>query len=112
MLYLYCSSPPHFTVQKLINQDKVVLDSFFVKFAEIAASNIDNAVTKLKNHGSVGVPLCYCNDIQILMSHVKERRRAKSDDWRSYIGVRDDLNAKDIGNRPSTTETWLGVSME
>jgi hypothetical protein len=44
--------------------------------------------------------LCNRDDIQIIDSDVKKAGRAKCDDWRSHIAVRDHLYPEDVGNRP------------
>jgi hypothetical protein len=46
--------------------------------------------------------LGYRNDVEIVHSHVEEARRAQCHDGRANITVRDNLDTKDIGYRPSS----------
>ena len=41
--------------------------------------------------------LCDPYDVDVVDPHMEERGRTKCDDWRAYIGVRDDLDTEDVG---------------
>jgi hypothetical protein len=43
------------TIEQLIDQDKVVLDCFFVQFTKVRARNGNEAVQELENESCIGV---------------------------------------------------------
>lgn len=88
-------------IQQLVKEDKVVLDTFFIELAKVAPSNLYNPVAELKDEGSIGIALCHCDDVKILMPNVEERGAAQCHNGRADVWIRDDLNPKDVGNRPS-----------
>jgi hypothetical protein len=68
------------TIQKLVEQHKVILDTFFVKFAKVAPSNLNDAVAEFKDESCIGVALCHCNHVEVLMTDVEERGATQGDD--------------------------------
>lgn len=68
-----------FTIQKFIDQHKVIFDRFFVKLSKIASSDIDNTITKLKDKSRIGIPFRDSYNIQVFVTDMKEGGRANSD---------------------------------
>lgn len=90
------------TIKQLVDEDKIVLDSFFVKFPKIALPQRDQAVEEFEDQGSISIALGDCHEIDVFMFDMAEGGRAQCEDWAPNLGIRDDLNAKDICKSWST----------
>jgi hypothetical protein len=107
-----------FTVDQLIYEHKIVLDSLLIDLSKIRLGNQDEPVAELEHQGGVGVTpssvcqpahkalrnnaLCHHNDIQVVDPDVKETGRPKRDDWRSHVAIRDNLYPEHVCDRPPT----------
>lgn len=96
-----CGKAP--TIQELINEDEIVLDSLLIEFAKVTATKLDQAVEKLEDERSIGVALGDGHQVDILMLDMAEGGASQGQDGRANLGVGDDLDSKDIG------ETWAAV---
>lgn len=85
------------TVQQLVDQNKIVLDGFLVKLAKVAFPELDKPVEELKHQRGVGIALCDCDEINVLVLDVAKGRAAESEDRGADLGVGYNLDAKDVG---------------
>jgi hypothetical protein len=84
------------TVEQLIDQDKVILDSFLIKLAKVTLTKLNQPVEKLKDKSSIGVALCDGNQVNVLVLDMAKGGASKGEDGRSNLSVGDDLNTKDV----------------
>lgn len=94
------------TVQELVNEHEVVLNSILVELAEIPLTQANETVEKLKDNSCVGVAFGHRRDVDVLVLDMAESGRAKRQDGRAYLSIRDDLDAKDVG------QAWAAVRPE
>ena len=85
------------TIEQLINEDKVVLDSLLVELGKVGATQLDQTIQKLKDQSSIGVALCDGNNEDVLVLDMAEGGRTKSQDGGADQRVGNDLDAEDIG---------------
>ena len=60
------------TIQEFINQDKVVLNSFFSDFSKIRYHNLYCAIQELKHHGSIYILPCHSSKPHISLPYMKK----------------------------------------
>src|SRR4051794_40683900 len=94
------------TIEKLVDQHKVVLDSFLVKLAKVATAELDQAVQELKDEGGIGVALGDGHEVDVFVLDMAKGGAAQGQDGRAHLGIADDLDPKDIG------EPWAAVVAE
>jgi hypothetical protein len=97
------------TIEKFVNENKVVLDSLLVKLSKVTLANLDELVKEFKDESGVGVALCESSDIQVLVLDMKERDGPHRCHWRSNIRGRNHLKPKDIreiASRLSPSSVW------
>ena len=94
------------TIEKLVYQHKVVLDSFLVKLAKVAAAELDQTVEELENKSGIGIALSNGHEVDVFVLDMAKSCAAQGQDGRADLGIADDLDAKDIG------ESWAAVVAE
>lgn len=88
-----------YTIQQLINQDKIILDALLIHLPKIRPSNpIDQPIQKLKHKRRIRIDLCDGNNVDVLAFDVEECGGAKGCDWRPDVGGGEDLDAEDVGD--------------
>ena len=85
------------TIEQLVNQDKIVLNCLLVELAKVAATELDQAVQKLKYQGSISITLSDGDEVNVFVLDMAEGGAAERENRRSNLGVADDLNAKHVG---------------
>ena len=91
------------TIQKLINQHKVILNRLLIKLPKIPLAKSDEPVQKLEHKRCIGIAFRHSHQIDILVLHMAEGCRAEREDRGAHLGIGDDLYAEDIcKSRPDT----------
>jgi len=85
------------TIEELVNQDKVVLNSLLVELAKVAAAELDQAVQELEDEGGVGVALGDGHQVDVFVFDMAEGGAPERQDGRADLGVADDLDAEHVG---------------
>ena len=84
------------TIQQFIYKHKVVLHGLLIKLPKVAPPKPNQPIQKLEDERRIGITLCDRDDVDVLVLNMAESCRAQGQDGRPDLGVRDDLNAKDI----------------
>lgn len=85
------------TVEQLVDEHEVVLNGLLVELAKVAPPQLDEAVEELEDQGGIGVALGDGDEVDVLVLDVAEGGAAEGEDGRPDLGVRDDLDAEDVG---------------
>ena len=84
-------------IQQFVHQHKVVLHGFFIEFPKVGLPQPDHAIYKLKHQRRVRVALRDGDQVYVLVLDMAEGGRAEGENGRAHLGVRDDLDAEDVG---------------
>lgn len=61
----------HHLVQQLVDDDKVVSDTLFLKLFEVLREDLDDLVQEQEDLGGICVALCYCKEVEVVMADVE-----------------------------------------
>ncbi len=107
------------TIDQLVYQNKIVLDSFFIDFSKVRLRNSDEAVAVLEHESGIGVApggglrvenrtrsigrssLCDSHDVQVVRPHMEEARGTQGDDWGADVTIGYHLYSEHIRNGAS-----------
>lgn len=85
---------PSHTIEKLVDEHKVILDCLFIEFPEIPLPQAHKPIQEFKHERCIGVTLGHRHNVNVLMFDMAEGGRAQGEDGRAYLGIGDDLYAE------------------
>ena len=94
------------TIQKFIHKHKIILHAFLIKLIKICLAQRPQSLEKLKHQSRIGIALGNRHQIYILMTRVTKGGASKGKDRRTNLGIRYNLDAKDV------SQTWTTVWSE
>jgi hypothetical protein len=87
------------TIEQLVDQGKVVLDGLLVQPAKVAAAEGNDLVAEFKDERCRDVGFGDSSEIEVLVPDVEEGGRSEGDDGGADVGVGNDVDAEDVGDR-------------